>query len=97
MNEQNILNHQLLWRIVLWEYNRYSEEALTEELFIRYYGKYDGSHFYSKWVYTYEFNFMKMVGYFGSSTGNGQKFCDMVMEQVEKYEQRVKQIWKQKN
>jgi hypothetical protein len=96
MNEQNILNHQLMWRIVLWEYNRYAEEALTEELFIRYYGKCDGSHFYSKWKY-YDCHFMKLIGYFGSSTENGQKFCDMVMEQVIKYEQRKEQVWKQMN
>jgi hypothetical protein len=95
MNEKNILSHQLMWRIVLWDYNRYQDESLTEELFILYYGKCDGSHFYSKWKH-YNFNFMKMVGYFGTSTGNGQKFCDMVMETVEQYEQR-QQIWKQKN
>ncbi|KAA6302819.1 MAG: hypothetical protein EZS26_000989 [Candidatus Ordinivivax streblomastigis] len=96
MNEQNILNHQLLWRIVLWEYNRYQEESLTEESFIQYYGGCFGSHFYSKWRY-YDYNFMKMIGYFGGSTENGQKFCDMVMEQVIKYEQRKEQVWKQMN
>jgi len=36
---------------------------------------------------------MKMVGYFGSSTDNGQKFCDMVYEQMVKYEQRIKKVW----
>jgi hypothetical protein len=96
MNEKNILSHQLMWRIVRWNYNRYPEESLTEECFIKIFGGCFGKHFYSKWVHTYEFDFMKMVGYFGTSTDNGQKFCDMVMETVEQYEQR-QQIWKQKN
>jgi hypothetical protein len=93
MKEQSELKHELIWRIVLWEYNRDMDETLTEELFIRYFGKCDGSHFYSKWKY-YDYSFMKMTGYFGISAGNGQKFCDMVMEQVIKYEQRQKQTWK---
>jgi hypothetical protein len=93
MNEQNPISHTLMWRIVLWEYNRNMDETLTEELFIRYFGQCDGSHFYSKWKY-YDCNFMKMAGYFGSSTGNGQKFCDMVLEQMIKYEQRIKNTWK---
>jgi hypothetical protein len=94
-NEQNTISHELLWRIVLWEYNRGMDESLTEDLFIRRFGKCDGSHFYSKWKH-YDYSFMKMIGYFGSSRDNGQKFCDMVAEQINKYEQRMK-IWEQKN
>jgi hypothetical protein len=92
-NEQNLISHALLWRIVLWEYNRGIDERLTEELFIRYFGQCDGSHFYSKWKH-YDYNFMKMIGYFGSSTDNGQKFCNMVAEQINQYEKRIN-AWKQ--
>jgi hypothetical protein len=91
--DQDTISHTLMWRIVLWEHNRDMNETLTEEVFIRHFGKCDGSHFYSKWKY-YDCNFMKMVGYFGISTTNGQKFCDMVMEQMKKYEQRQKEVWK---
>jgi hypothetical protein len=89
MNKENPLRHELIWRIALWEHNRNMDETLTEELFIRYYGGCFGSHFHSKWKH-YDCNFMKMAGYFGNSTENGQKFCDMVMEQMFKYEQREK-------
>ncbi|MDR3266002.1 MAG: hypothetical protein LBT24_00315 [Tannerella sp.] len=91
MNEHDNISHTLMWRIVLWEYNRNMDETLMEELFIRYFGKCFGSHFYSKWKY-YDCSFMKMVGYFGTSTENGQKFCDMVLEQITKYEQRNKRV-----
>jgi hypothetical protein len=88
----NELNHQLLWRIGMWQYNRCQEESLTEELLIRYYGKAFGSHFYSKWLQTYKYDFMNMITYFGHDIENGQKFCDMVMEQVKQYEQREKRV-----
>jgi len=88
----NPINQTLMWRIVLWEYNRSMDETLTEELFCRYYGTCFGSHFYSKWRY-YDCNFMKMVGYFGNSRENGQIFCDMVYEQMSKYEQRQNKVW----
>jgi hypothetical protein len=66
------------------------EESLSEELFIRYYGRNFGAHFYSKWVHSCKFNLLEMITYFGWDRENGQKFCDMVMEQVVKYEKRDK-------
>jgi hypothetical protein len=90
MNEQTELNHCLLCRIARWQYNRYSEESLTQEVFIKYFGGNFGTHFYSKWVDTYKFNLLEMAAYFGHDIENGQKFCDMLMEQIIKYEKRDK-------
>ena len=40
--------------------------------------------------YAHEFdgNILKMVGYFRGSEKEGQVFCDMITERIEKYEQR---------
>jgi len=82
------LNHNLMWRIILWQSNHYTNEGLTEELFIKFFGKPDGCHFYKKWMFTYKRNLMDMFGYFGMEYDKGQKFCDMLMQQVLKYELR---------
>lgn len=34
-------------------------------------------------------NILKMVGYFRGSEKEGQVFCDMITERIEKYEKRM--------
>lgn len=47
-----------------------------------------GEHYYNKFVHEFNGNILKMVGYFRGSEKNGQVFCDMITERIEKYEQR---------
>lgn len=34
-------------------------------------------------------NILKMIGYFRGSEKDGQVFCDMITERIEKYEKRM--------
>lgn len=41
-------------------------------------------------VYPFHYgNILKMVGYFRGSEKEGQVFCDMITERIEKYEKRM--------
>lgn len=83
------LNHNLLYRIGAWNYNRRPEESLTLELFVENYGKVQGEHYYSKWMDYYSQHFINMVGYLNSNSKEAQIFCDMIMQKVKQYEQRI--------
>jgi len=91
------LDFSLMTNIALWNYNHYQDEMLSKEVFIKYYGEYYGSHFYEKWEYAYERNIIKMFSYFRGEPDNGQKFCNMLIEQVQKYLNRTKPNIKQNN
>lgn len=90
MNNERIINYSLLIRISMWNYNYSQEERLSKELFAKYFGNRMGEHYYDKWISTCEQRFMKMIAYFGQDSKEGQTFCDMVAEQIQKYEQRLK-------
>lgn len=77
-------------RISTWNYNYSHDERLSKELFTHYFGNRMGGHYYDKWISTCEQQFMKMIAYFGVDSKEGQAFCDMVIEQMQKYEQRLK-------
>lgn len=47
-----------------------------------------GEHYYNKFVHEFNGNILKMIGYFRGSEKEGQVFCDMITECIEKYEQR---------
>ena len=82
------LNFQLMLRIVNWDYNCVrATEGLTLELFRKSYGNVMGTHYYGKWC-EFKFNFFKMIRYFSQYTDAGQTFCNMVMKQVEGYEEK---------
>lgn len=82
------LNFQLLLRIVNWDYNCVrATEGLTLELFQKSYGNVMGAHYYGKWC-EFKFNFFKMIRYFNQYMDAGQTFCNMVMKQVEGYEEK---------
>lgn len=46
-------------------------------------------HYYNKFVHEFDGNILKMVGYFRGSEKEGQVFCDMITERIEKYEKRM--------
>lgn len=53
------------------------------------YGRVMGEHYYNKFVHEFDGNILKMVGYFRGSEKDGQVFCDMITERIEKYEKRM--------
>lgn len=85
------IDYEKICRVLAWDYNFAPDEALTEELFIRYFGGVMGRHYYEKWSLIYGYDLRLMLAYFGNNLREGQRFCDMVAEQVAKYEQRQKQ------
>lgn len=60
-----------------------------KDLFMGKYGKVMGEHYYNKFVHEFDGNILKMVGYFRGSEKEGQVFCDMITERIEKYEKRM--------
>lgn len=85
-----ILNFETLFRIVRWDYNRcFKDESLDKDLFVEKYGRVMGEHYYNKFVHEFDGNILKMVGYFRGSEKEGQVFCDMITERIEKYEKRM--------
>lgn len=48
-----------------------------------------GEHYYNKFVHEFDGNILKMIGYFRGSEKEGQVFCDMITERIEKYEKRM--------
>ena len=83
------LNFETLFRVVRWDYNRcFKDESLDKNLFMEKYGKVMGEHYYNKFVHEFNGNILKMIGYFRGSEKEGQVFCDMITECIEKYEQR---------
>lgn len=83
------LDHDFMARIALWVNNYGENEGLTRELFHETYGTNMGDHYAIKWESVYQHNIMKMIGYFGLGDKDGQKFCDMIMKQMAKYEKRI--------
>ena len=85
------IDYEKISRVLAWDYNRMQEESLTEELFIRHFGGVIGRHYYEKWSRVYDHDLRRMLAYFGNNLREGQRFCDMIAEQVAKYEHRQKQ------
>ena len=82
-------NYNLLARLVLWFNNYGEDERLDKELFSKTYGSVMGDHYYTKWQSTYQRNILKMIGYFGIDSTDGEKFILMIESQMRKYERRV--------
>lgn len=81
------LNYNDMLLLAIWEYNRRQDEDLTLELFQETFGQVPGAHFHDKWVHYYNRNLLMMAAYFRGEEENGQKFCDMITRQVERYTQ----------
>lgn len=84
-----IPDYRQFMRIHRWWYNYGLSEALTLQSFEETYGKRMGGHYWEKWC-LYERSIAKMIGYFGPNMREGQKFLDLVMDAVARYEQREK-------
>lgn len=82
------LNFDYLYKVAMWMGNYAPNEALTQDIFIKYYGIRMGQHYYGKWIGEAKRNILWMLCYFNDK--DGQRFCNMIAEQVEKYEHRVK-------
>lgn len=67
----------------------FKDESLDKDLFVEKYGRVMGEHYYNKFVHEFDGNILKMVGYFRGSEKEGQAFCDMITERIEKYEKRM--------
>lgn len=84
---QIIPDYRQFMRIFQWWYNYGLTEALTRQSFEQTYGKRMGAHYHDKWCH-YERSISRMIGYFGTNITEGQKFLDMLMKAVARYEQR---------
>ncbi len=87
---QVIPDYRQLLRIFRWWYNYGLGEALTQQAFEGAYGKRMGEHYWEKWC-LYERSISRMIGYFGTSINEGQKFLDMLMDAVARYEIRERE------
>lgn len=84
-----ILSDYTTWhRIHRWWYNSYTER-LTLEHFQKAYGNNLGSHYFDKWNH-YKRHVWDMVGYLNNEIHCGEKFLDMVMQQVILYEENIR-------
>ena len=72
-----------------WQYGNTigDRTRMTLELFQETFGQVPGAHFHDKWVHYYNKNLLMMAAYFRGEEENGQKFCDMITRQVERYTQ----------
>lgn len=84
------LSFKLISRIIRWWNDGHKAEEFNCALFARYFGKESGPEYYNRWVGHCKENLLDMFGTFLSDNEDGQKFCDMIMEQVVKYESRIK-------
>ncbi|MFR9619295.1 MAG: hypothetical protein SNI12_07275 [Rikenellaceae bacterium] len=83
------IDHTYLLRIAYYSSSHYPHEAISEEMFNVTFGCVMGAHYFEKWQHVAKFDILKMVVYFGIDTAEGQKFADLLAEQIEKYETRI--------
>lgn len=82
------LHHDVLYRVLLWEYNESVENFISVDAFSDAFGNTLGRHYFEKWEHTYKRDIRQMIWYFGTDNDNGQKFLAMLQTQIEKYENR---------
>ncbi|MFR9624313.1 MAG: hypothetical protein SNF92_09240 [Rikenellaceae bacterium] len=83
------IDHTHLLRIASYSSSHYPHEAITADMFNETFGSVMGTHYFEKWQHTFKFDLFKMIFYFGHDTAEGQKFSDLLAQQIEKYEIRV--------
>ena len=83
--------------VLRWLFNFASDNHLDNDRFNRYFGKVMGDHYFSKWMYTYERDLVKMFGYFGDDNFEGQKFLDMLRDCADEHERRRQKMDKNKS
>ena len=82
------IDYRKIVRILTWKGECASHEALTEESFVRHFGNAAGDRYYKKWKGRFRFDLCRMLACFEGNDSDGQRFCDMIAEEVRKYEQR---------
>ena len=82
------IDYRKIVRILTWKGECASHEALTEESFVRHFGNAAGGRYYKKWKGRFRFDLCRMLACFEGNDSDGQRFCDMIAEEVRKYEQR---------
>ena len=82
------IDYRKIVRILTWKGECASHEALSEESFVRYFGNAAGGRYYKKWENQFRFDLCRMLASFEGNDSDGQRFCDMIAEEVRKYEQR---------
>lgn len=87
-------DYGILSRVMMWWNNDYCAEEFDRELFIRYFGQEAGCEYHDRWVNQCKENLLDMFGTFVSDYEAGQLFCNMIMEQVEQYENNESQTKK---
>lgn len=75
-------------KVILYYMDRVDPDGNLYRFYV-YKGKVMGEHYYNKFVHEFNGNIMKMIGYFRGSEKEGQVFCDMITERIEKYEKRM--------
>lgn len=83
------LPYELIKRLVMWRNNCFTPSDFPLQLFITYFGEKAGKDYHSKWI-DRKGDLLDMFGCFVSAPEDGQTFCNMVMEQVEQYENQKK-------
>ena len=87
--KQNNIEHDFMARIALYLNSHNANEVLSLNLFNDTFGSVMGKHYHDKWFFTYKRNFMQMTAYYGLESDDGQRFCDMIALQMQKYEERI--------
>ena len=82
------LSANLLARLYLWVNNYGMGEGITRELLHAEFGSRMGEHYYEKWEF-YRHDILRMMGYFGAMSNEGQQFCRVILSQLERYERRL--------
>ena len=79
------IDYKTMLDIARWQHNHHPSEGLTSGLFTETFGKDLGQHFHGKWTAYFNGNLWDMLAYFRGESANGQKFCDMLQQQVSLY------------
>ena len=76
------IDYRKIVRILTWKGECASHEALSEESFVRYFGNAAGGRYYKKWENQFRFDLCRMLASFEGKDSDGQRFCDMIAEEV---------------
>lgn len=84
-----IPNYRDLHRIMMWNYNRASNqfEYYTVEDFVEAFS-YNGAHYFEKYTKTFNHDLWKFIAYLGNNILEGESFLTLTMKKVEAYEKR---------
>lgn len=82
-------DYEVLFRIQRWRSGCNPDEELTKQAFEQTFDTWNGGQYYERWLACGR-SVDKMIALLGEQPGLGRKFLDMVMEQVCRYEFRLR-------